>query len=496
MSQQSLFIADGGGSNNTANVTAQNTADGGFSLQGLVAQYNVTPPTLTDTFLTFLQTDAYGALKISGTVSNTDMDAANPGSAVPTQTSWIGASDGTNLRGLLVESASRANLRTSLYYGATEMIIGLDGYTAVHQADSPWVVSGTVTANQGGAWTVAATQSGSWTVAATQSGTWTVQQGTPPWSFVGTYASNVAPGSDAVKSLVARYQSSPSAVTDGNLTYLQTDAYGVLKVSFPAGADNDAANPGSALPSQTSWIGASDGTNLQGLRVDDATNKNLRVALFNGSNELAIDASGFATVNQGTSPWVISGTVTANQGGAWTVAATQSGTWTVQQGTPPWSFVGTYAPNVAAGTDADKSLTAQFNATGAATAVSGPVDGYRFADVAVTNGNVTYAQTDGYGRLEMTGATAIAYAYENRINQTITLKNTAGVLRKVIVGNAGKTGALLTFYDNTAASGTVIAKINTSSILGQLVFDIPFAVGLTYTTNAPSPAADVTITFE
>ena len=476
MSQQSIFISDGGASGNNANVTAQNTADGGFSLQGLVAQYNATPPTLTDTFLTFLQTDAYGALKISGTVSNTDMDAANPGSALPTQTSWIGASDGTNLRGLLVESSTRSNLRTSLYYGATEMIIGLDGYTAVHQADNPWVVSGTVTANQGG----------SWTVAATQSGTWTVQQGTPPWSFVGTYATNVAPGSDAIKSLVGRYQSSPTAVTDGNLTYLQTDAYGQLKVTFTAGTDNDAANPGSALPAQTSWIGASDGTNLQGLLVDNATNKNLRVALFNGSNELAIDASGFITVNQGTSPWVVSGTV----------AATQSGTWTVQQGTPPWSFVGTYAPNVAAGTDAVKTLPAQYNATGSATAVTGPVDGYRFADVAVTNGNVTYAQTDGYGRLEMTGATAIAYAYENRINQTITLKNTAGVLRKVIVGNAGKTGALLTFYDNTAASGTVIAKINTSSILGQLVFDIPFAVGLTYTTNAPSPAADVTITFE
>ena len=44
-----------------------------------------------------------------------------------------------------------------------------------------------------------------------------------------------------------------------------------------------------------------------------------------------------SSVTQGTSPWVVSGTVTANQGGAWTVAATQSGTWTVQQGGAPWS---------------------------------------------------------------------------------------------------------------------------------------------------------------
>lgn len=321
MSQQSLFITDGGASGNNASVTATNTPDGGFSLQGLIAQYNSSAPTLTSGNLSFLQTDVNGNLKVTTVNSAAETDAASPGSAVPAQTSWIGASDGTDLQGLRVESATQPNLRTSLYYGATEMKIGLDGYTAVHQADSPWVVSGTVTANQGG-------------------------------------------------------------------------------------------------------------------------------------------------------------------------------TWTVQQGTPPWTVIGTTTTNSAAG-NAVQVLPAEFISTGGASALTGPVDGYSFAlsGGGVTSGNATFAQTDGYGRLEVSPARAVAFAYENRTNQTVVLKNTAGTFRKVIVGNSGATASLITFYDNTTASGTIIAKINPSNILGQLSFDIAFKNGLTYTTNSKSPG-DVTITFE
>jgi len=198
--------------------------------------------------------------------------------------------------------------------------------------------------------------------------------------------------------------------------------------------------------------------------------------------------SGTVAVTQSTSPWVISGTVTANAGtGTFdvnvtnpTLAVTQSGTWTVQQGTPPWSFVGTYGTNVAAGTDAIKGLIAQYQAT----------------LTAVTDTNVGYARSDGYGRLETAGARAVAYKFENAASQTVTLKTGAGVLRKVIVGNAGKSGATVTFYDNTAGSGTVIAVLNTSNILGQMEFDIAFSTGLTYVTSATTPAASFTVTYE
>lgn len=434
MSQQSLFIADGGGSNNTASVTAANQPDGGFSLQNLVARYNSVSPTIGDGYLSFLQVDVNGNLKTTASVSFTYV--ANPGSAVPTQTAWIGASDGTNLRGLLVESSTASNLRTSLYYGATEMKIGLDGYTAVHQADSPWVVSGTVTANQGTSpWvtsvsgTVAVTQSTSpWvvsgTVAATQSGTWTVQQGTPPWTVTGTYATNVAAGSDAVKGLVGQYNSAAPTVTNGNLTYLQTDVNGRLLTTATL-SPSFVAPDNAALPPDAAWIGASDGTNLQGLEVESATFANLKTGLWDGANKLAIGSA-----------------------------------------------------NAAAGNGAH-AMPAQYHAT----------------LTTVTDTNVTYAQADGYGRLEVNGARAVAYKFENTANHTVTLKVGSGVFRKFIVGDAGVTGSLITFYDNTAGSGTVIAAINGSNINGQLEFDIAFTTGLTYVVNNKNPGS-ITITYE
>ena len=177
-----------------------------------------------------LHTDSSGNLLTTFTPSF----VAAPNTTLPADTAWIGASDGVNLQGLLVESASNKNLRTSVFYQGNELLIGNDGYTGVHQAGtwtvgvnnfpatqavtqstSPWVVSGTVTANQGGApWSNNITQFGGNNVVtgtggsgvgiprvtiandsnilATQSGTWTVQQGTPPWSVSGSGTFTVA----------------------------------------------------------------------------------------------------------------------------------------------------------------------------------------------------------------------------------------------------------------------------------------------------------------
>jgi hypothetical protein len=48
-----------------------------------------------------------------------------------------------------------------------------------------------------------------------------------------------------------------------------------------------ATTPGSAVPSRAVWLGASDSTNLQGLLVDSTANKNLRVAIFSGSQAIS-----------------------------------------------------------------------------------------------------------------------------------------------------------------------------------------------------------------
>ena len=80
----------------------------------------------------------------------------------------------------------------------------------------------------------------------------------------------------------------------GNIEPLLLDASGFLKVNVAAGSSGNAAASatGSAVPADADYLGASDGTDLQGLLVESATHPNLRVALYNGAVEAAVDAQG------------------------------------------------------------------------------------------------------------------------------------------------------------------------------------------------------------
>lgn len=84
--------------------------------------------------------------------------------------------------------------------------------------------------------------------------------------------------------------------SDGtNLQPLQVDASKFLKVNVAAGSLT-ASNPsvgtdGSAIPTSSTLIGASDGTNLQQLLVESATNRNLRTGIYSGANEATVTAS-------------------------------------------------------------------------------------------------------------------------------------------------------------------------------------------------------------
>lgn len=79
------------------------------------------------------------------------------------------------------------------------------------------------------------------------------------------------------------------------------------------------------------------------------------------------------------------------------------------------------------------------------------------------------------------------YSYSNITTQTTTVvKSGAGVLSKITV-NAAAANGVITIYDNTAASGTVIATITCPATLLQnhyvLEFDVVFATGLTIVTG-------------
>lgn len=69
-----------------------------------------------------------------------------------------------------------------------------------------------------------------------------------------------------------------------------------LKVSIVAGAGSGgtASTYGAAFPSTGTAIGASDGTNMQNLLVESASQKNLRIGIYNGGTEAAVKAASTA----------------------------------------------------------------------------------------------------------------------------------------------------------------------------------------------------------
>jgi hypothetical protein len=80
-------------------------------------------------------------------------------------------------------------------------------------------------------------------------------------------------------------------------------------------------------------------------------------------------------------------------------------------------------------------------------------------------------------------------------NGTTTVKALAGTLQRVVINKKGSSGNTLTIYDNTAASGAVIAIIDPTSDAGCTDYGLRFDAGLTVVL-AGGTAADITIIFE
>lgn len=81
-------------------------------------------------------------------------------------------------------------------------------------------------------------------------------------------------------------------------------------------------------------------------------------------------------------------------------------------------------------------------------------------------------------------------------NGTTTAKSGAGVLRRIVIGSNGSLLNTLTVYDNTTATGSIIALIDTTlSQGGSFDFEVDFTTGLTLVL-ANGTAAHVTVIFE
>lgn len=88
------------------------------------------------------------------------------------------------------------------------------------------------------------------------------------------------------------------------------------------------------------------------------------------------------------------------------------------------------------------------------------------------------------------------FTYNNINTATTTVvKSGTGTLKNISINSKGTVASLVTVYDNTAASGTTIAKIDSLNLSGDFFFDVKFNTGLTIVTTG-TVAPDITVIYK
>jgi hypothetical protein len=253
-----------------------------------------------------------------------------------------------------VQQSTAANLKVDLSgTAANATALKVDGSAVTQpvsgtfwQATQP--VSGTVTANaiQSGTWTVQpgnTANTTAWKVdgsAVTQpvSGTLTANIGTSgslalDATLTGGTQKSIVRGGAKGSTAAADVTSTASGSNHQPIDVVIYDTSGNAITSF-GGSGGTSSSFGSAFPSTGTAVGASDGTNMQGLQVESSSNKNLKVALYNGANEASVSAGGAVKVDGSAATQPVSGTF-------WQATQPVSGTVTANAGT------GTFGTNLA-----------------------------------------------------------------------------------------------------------------------------------------------------
>ncbi len=108
------------------NIAAGNTdAGNGIKISGV---YNSAPPTYTNGQRADFQTDANGNLKVTITSGSGNGTSSNFAASFPTVGTAVGASDGTNMRALLVDGSG--NLKINIAAGGVASATDNSGFTA------------------------------------------------------------------------------------------------------------------------------------------------------------------------------------------------------------------------------------------------------------------------------------------------------------------------------------------------------------------------------
>jgi hypothetical protein len=77
---------------------------------------------------------------------------------------------------------------------------------------------------------------------------------------------------------------------------------------------------------------------------------------------------------------------------------------------------------------------------------------------------------------------------------TYVVSSAPGMLHSITINSKSAAAGLITVYDNTAASGAVIAVIDAASQVGTFTFDVALTIGLTIVTSGV-PGADLTVSY-
>jgi len=88
------------------------------------------------------------------------------------------------------------------------------------------------------------------------------------------------------------------------------------------------------------------------------------------------------------------------------------------------------------------------------------------------------------------------YQYSNITTSTTTIvKEGKGTLKSITINSLGTIASLITVYDNTAASGTKIATINSLTLSGTFLYDVKFTNGLTIVSTG-TVAPNITVAYK
>jgi len=245
---------------------------------------------------------------------------------------------------------------------------------------------------------------------------------------------------------------------------------GNITASNASVGTNDAAIPGFST-----LIAGSDGTNLRSLRVFDLDSGGgtqwilgvgLRKSAGGGSVEFGTASDPIRTDPTGTTTQPVSGTVTANQGGSWTVAGT--GNFTVVQSTASnlraqlasESTTGTAIPSTAVlmgGSDGSNLRPIFLDASGRQIVIGAAANG-----AAVTGNPVLVAGSDG------TNARSIRTATDGTVRVDPTGTTTQPV-SGTVTANQGTAASLSSKWPVQVTDGT--NTMPTGDAVGRAIFE-------------------------